>query len=168
MEQKLNAEDKAYASFTSASDNPFSSYQPDSTIPKTTPPPTPSAPTPPKYNPAQNNLSADNIKAYQQTQNSSASVPAPVAPVNKSYLDTIKSVFGSSWTSSLPTNIQSKGILGAVRVAGTPTVFILGQNGASGVSSPEMYKSIFGDLNQQGRVGEITAAQARALKIAGY
>lgn len=124
---------------------------------------------------SQKEVPADQYNTYI-AQGWKASAPTPASSnqnqqsgVTPNYLDTIKSVFGNTWKSSFSSDIQTgKGVLGAVRVQGTDKVYSLGNTGATWINSPDAYKNIFGDLNQSGRVGEITPSQAKKLKIPGY
>lgn len=87
----------------------------------------------------------------------------PAAPDQN--LENIRKVFGQQWTPS-PTftpEMQKQGVYGAVRIAGTPSVYTIGSGGKS--LSAEDYQKQFGTSAQEGIVSEITPEQAQRLGI---
>ncbi len=80
-------------------------------------------------------------------------------------LESIRTVFGPDWkpASAFTPYLKSKGILGAVRVANTPTVYTLGWGG--GIETPDSYHQKFNTLDQDGIVGIVTPEQAKELGI---
>jgi len=88
--------------------------------------------------------------------------PTPTVDTN---LENIRKVFGQEWVPS-PTftpEMQKQGVYGAVRIAGTPSVYTIGSGGKE--LTADEYKQQFGTLSQQGIVGEVTEDQASKLGI---
>jgi hypothetical protein len=91
--------------------------------------------------------------------------PAPT-PAPDPYAN-VRAVFGAGWnpaTTFTQRGLTNKGIYGAVRVTGTPTVYTIGPGGTK-INNPQEYQNLFGTLNQQGIVGEIDLATAKKLGI---
>ncbi len=125
---------------------------------------TPSAPNTPLNNPSP-------TSSPTPTSNPTSS-PA----ISPSGLDSIRKVFGSSWTpTSAFNNLKNQGIYGAVNVTDSPEpwkVYTLGESNGKyqpkWIESPEAYRNLFNTDKQEGIVGGITKAQAKALMLPGY
>jgi len=104
-------------------------------------------------------------KPEQITAPVTALKPSPV--VSSGPIADVQKVFGQEWQPSpifQEKGLIDKGIVGAVRIKGKPTVFTIGPGGTA-IRTPEQFKSLFGTLNQEGIVGEVTPEQAKALGI---
>jgi len=98
------------------------------------------------------------INAFNQQMVSGGAI----APENS--IAGIQSVFGADWTPSPAFDkLQSQGIFGAVRIAGTNEVYTIGSGGRK--ETAESYRQRFGTDSQEGIVGEISKEQALKLGV---
>lgn len=83
----------------------------------------------------------------------------------KNSIKDIQEVFGPEWqpSSTFTSELQEKGIYGAVRIKGTPEVYTLGPGG--GYVGEKKFQELFGTAEQAGIVGEVSAEEARRLGI---
>ena len=106
------------------------------------------------------------ITPVTEPKTESVTAPKP-APISSGPIASVQKVFGSEWQPSpifQEKGLIDKGIVGAVRIKGKPTVFTIGPGGTA-IRTPEQFKSLFGTLNQEGIVGEVSPEQAKALGI---
>lgn len=88
-------------------------------------------------------------------------------PATEDKFSSVRSVLGEAWQPAKTFSdkgLVDKGIYGAVRVKGSPTVYTIGPGGMK-IENPEQYKNLFGTLDQNNIVGEIDAEQAKKLGI---
>lgn len=106
-------------------------------------------------------------QAANPTPITQVQTPAPaLTPAPDPYAN-VRAVFGANWipaTTFTQRGLTAKGIYGAVRVTGTPTVYTIGPGGNK-INTPQEYQNLFGTLNQQGIVGEVDLATAKKLGI---
>ena len=89
-----------------------------------------------------------------------------IKPPERTPEESIKSVFGTSWKPAdvfKQRGLTGKGVLGAVRVKGRPTVYTIGPGGSA--LNAQQYRDMFGTESQEGIVGEVSEEQAKKLGI---
>ena len=79
----------------------------------------------------------------------------------------IRGVFGAGWKPAelfKQRGLTGRGIFGAVRVKGRPTVYTIGREEPTALNAPQ-YREMFETESQEGIVGEISEAEAKKLGI---